>query len=152
MQKEDGVSTLISVLTISQGASPSVTQIDDYAEGSYVITHRSISAPRWESTFPELTKPDLADSIEAMLARRSAGIADAPLSLRTRSYPTDPSSIVTASDYLKTVQAQAQTELDAVTAKSKEYATQKAQAKKQAELDAVQFAEFKRKQQSETKG
>jgi len=129
---EDSIVTLLSEL------GPKETATDKFG-----IPFQSGVIPAWESSKPPLAVPDLADSIEQMIARRAAGVPET-LSARTqRIYPTDPSTIKDAASVLKDIQLVAETELKTVNAQielSKKEAA-KAVKQKQAELEA--FEQFK---------
>lgn len=151
VQGEDRYKFLIRSSTTSALSylGPAVAVVDGGPEGvdSYhgFPFHTSVSTP-WVSTEPKLTVPDLADSIGAMLARRTAGVEDAPTTLMMRSYPTDPATIRTAQDTLRdlTLAAKADLEKDkkAIVAHRR---TKKAEAEKVA-AEQKAFAEFQANQ------
>jgi len=98
----------------------------------------------WVSTQPDLTVPDLADSIESMLARRASGLPEPTSAMMTmRDYPTDPATRVSAVEMLKQIQADGKEELKTLNA---EYVTAKAAKAKAAAAAAAEqkaFEEFK---------
>jgi len=99
----------------------------------------------WESEAgkAELTVPDLADSIEAMLARRESGLPAPATVSAMRSYPTDPSTERSATAFLKKVQEDGQAELQALDTQYKTAKALKAEQKAKADAEAKEFAEFK---------
>lgn len=97
----------------------------------------------WETKEPELTIPDLADSIEAMLARREAGLSQPTTLLTMRAFPTDPSTRVTASDLLKDIQEKGKQELLQVNNQIAATQAAQAEAKAKAEAEAKAFANWK---------
>lgn len=114
--------------------------------GKYGVAFQSGVIPAWESSRPKLTVPDLADSIEQMMARRAAGVPET-LSARTqRIYPTDPATIKDAATVLKELQVTAKTELESVNAQIELSKKEAAKAAKQAAKEAALFEEFKASQ------
>jgi len=110
----------------------------------FALPFHSKLTPRWVSTLPDLTVPDLADSIEAMLARRASGLPAPTSAMMTmRDYPTDPATRVSAVEMLKQIQADGKEELKTLNA---EYLTAKAAKAKAAAVAAAEqkaFEEFK---------
>lgn len=77
-----------------------VTFYSNTAAGSLMwkFPYRYQSVPTWSSTEPDLTIPDLSETIEQIFARRESGLA-LPLPLMAqRYYPVSPESLVQAKD------------------------------------------------------
>jgi len=118
---------------------------DTNPELFFLIPFHAISIPYWESEAgkAELTVADLADSIEAMLARRESGLPAPTTMSAMRSYPTDPSTQRSAAAFLKQIQEDGKKELAQLDATYKASKQQKADAKAKADADAKEFAEYK---------
>ena len=114
------------------------------ADGYYYYPVHTTELKPWNAPDDavDLTIPDLGDSIEQMLARRAAGLPEAPTAvMRTvRDYPVDPSTVRSAVDTLKSIQADAKTELDEIKSDMSNRAKLAAETKA---LQEKQQAEFK---------
>ena len=110
---------------------------------------RTLQPPKWTSSLPALTVPDLADTVEQMLARRTSGLTTSLTGpgLRIRQYPVDPSSVVEAGQMLKALQEVAQNEVDATKAQIKQRRQDLAQKNAIAKQEAEEFAKFKASKQ-----
>lgn len=98
--------------------------------------------PVWSTSQPDLTVDDLADSIEAMLARRASGLAQPAAMSAMRVYPTDPSTVVTATDMLKQIQSEGKQELETLNKQIADDAKNKQIADAKAKKEAEEFAAF----------
>lgn len=118
--------------------------IDTY-DYAYNLAFHSVAIPVWESEpgKAELTVSDLADSIEAMLARRESGLPAPTTMSAMRSYPTDPGTQRSAAAFLKQIQEDGKKELAELDAVYKASKQQKADAKAKADAEAKEFAEYK---------
>lgn len=99
--------------------------------------------PVWESVKPTLTVPDLADTVEQMLARRTSGIVTPLTGPSMRIYPVDPSSVVEAGQMLKSLQELAQKEVEVTKAQIKQRRQEIAQKNAIAKQEAEEFAKYK---------
>lgn len=129
------------------------TEVEDFNLGiNWAIPIHCLTIGVWQSEAgkAELTVPDLADSIEAMLARRESGLP-APTTVEAmRQYPTDPSTQRSATAFLKQIQEDGKKEMQELDAQYKESKQAKAEAKAKAEAEQKAFAEFKATQQAKT--
>jgi len=112
--------------------------------GKFGFPFQSGVVPRWQSLKPVLTVPDLADSIEQMLARRAAGVPETVAARTQRIYPTDPATIKEAGQVLESLKQSAEVELQAVNAQIELSKKEAARAAKEAAKEAELFEQFKR--------
>lgn len=103
-----------------------------------------VRAP-WTSEGTPLTVPDLADTVEQMLERRAAGVASLPTALSIRKFPTDPSSIKTAGEFVRNLKESAELQLKATEAELAAARQAALVAKKKREAEQAEFADFKAK-------
>jgi len=120
------------------------------SQSKWVYPLHSVTIPVWATDEPDLTVADLADSLEAMLARRESGLSS-PTTLRTmRAYPTDPATQKSAVNFLKNLQQEGKAELEQLNAEIKAKADAKAIADAKAKADAEASAAFKANQNKPT--
>lgn len=125
------------------------------SNGYIGVVARMTTLVRPVTKMPPLTVPDLADSVEAMLARRNSGIPSGSTSgsLMMRSFPTDPSTIKTAGEVLRAIQDSSKKELEATNKQIQLTKIESAKKAKQAQKDAEAFAEFQaQKAQKKSEG
>lgn len=136
-----------SVLNRSWVSSVGGTQlweIYDYVPTSvWGIPYQTAVVPIWESSKPALTVPDLADTVEQMLARRTSGIVTPLTGPSMRIYPVDPSTVVEAGQMLKSLQELAQKEVEMTKAQIKQRRQEIAQKNAIAKQEAEEFAKYK---------
>lgn len=135
------------IVTPSSGARVVTVQnvtLTTTQENTRVIpVHRILIGVPWTSESPDLTVPDLADSPEAMIARREAGVSQRSTLLMQTQYPVDPHSRYTAVKLLQDIQANAKAELEVANAKIQIEQLERARIAEERKAEAAQFVEFK---------
>lgn len=108
----------------------------------YGYPFHTTAVKEWQSEKPPLTVPDLADSLEALLARRSAGIAGVGPTMSLRSFPTDPATIKTAGEMLREVRENAKMQLESAKLQIEARRIERAEKQVQDEKQRADFAAF----------
>jgi len=143
--------SVIRVFQPSATAPPSLASITvapTVAQWLYPFQTTTVSV--WATDQPDLTVDDLADSIEAMLARRESGLSAPTTIMQMRNYPTDPSTQRSVVSFLKDLQSEKKSELASVNEQLVANQKSAAEAKAKAELEAKEFATWKASDKSAT--
>jgi hypothetical protein len=127
-------------VTVNENGHLTITPQDFNSDSEFGFnnTIRMTSLRPFLSSMPKLTVPDLADTLEQMLARRAAGIPTTFMRTQ-RIYPTDPATIYTAAQVLKDIQTTAKIELEQT---NKQIALNKQEAEKIAKEQQKRAKEF----------
>lgn len=90
-----------NTITSEVNSLETVTKVDSETdEYNSAIHFRTIYVTPWISDEPDLTVPDLEDTIEQMYNRRASGLKTQFNALGQRYYPTDPTSLQSAREFL----------------------------------------------------
>lgn len=132
-------------INLSEGLTTGVlTSVETGALDGIILPRLTKQVSAWQAQEPVLTVPDLEDTLEQMMARRLAGLSGNPpagLGFQ-RAYPTDPTSVETASKFLAKLQAQTEQTLKEKAVIYEHEAQKRIEDKKQVELQQKEFKAF----------
>lgn len=113
-----------------------------------IIPFRCKELPSYESDEPPLTIPNLEDTVELMLSRKIAGIQQQEFNSEgVRFYPTDPTSLTTALQFVKDRKLELEDKLKAQQKHIVETEKQARDKKQKDDADKKAFEDFKKRQE-----
>lgn len=133
------------ILTLTGGVSTQKTPKSDGIESN--IVYHTLESEEIYYDEPNLTVPDLEDSVEQMLARRTAGIKERINNSGERQYPVDPTSLTTALGVVTKHKQELEHKLREQEEHAERTLHEKQQQKEREKQEKQAFESFKKQQQ-----